>query len=418
MSIKQSTFVTLLTIFSLAASQAVQLNANSFASRNSINSLIPKDSINIIPKDSINSLIPKDTISIINKDTISIINKPSLDFDSIIRASDFTNFVGAQNAIAEKTWIAKLATDFDYKSEAFLQSLIGAQIDQDDPNIASSAPTSRLLAAYPMSYDLRSVKPDCWSINYIRHQGQCGSCWAVAGATALSDRFCYKKPLFWFLASIQMRRSFSYQDPLECCSAATCGTGHKKGCNGGYINGAYKFAKDTGIVTGENFGNNTNCKNYFLSPLSPTATAPACRLYCTTPGYSTLYSNEKYKISSYQVYSSQAIGTSGVISATMAAIYNRGSVTAFMEVYNDFFVYSTGVYVRSKSAVYKGGHAVRLIGWGFNLTIISGFFRIALGNYWIGANSWGQNWGINGYFHIRRGTNECKIESYVVEGYV
>lgn len=397
MNIKLTTLVTLLTIFSLAASQAVQLKANAL----NLEPLAP-----IKP-----SLLPRDDIDIVRPDL-------DLDLDTSIRKSDFTRFVSAQNAVEQKTWVAQLATGFNYKDEAFLQGLLGAQVDNDDPNIASAVPQARLLASYPMSYDLRSVKPDCWSINYIRNQGQCGSCWAVAGATALSDRYCYKKPLFWFLQPIQLRRSFSYQDPLECCSASTCGTGPKKGCNGGKINGAYKFAKETGIVTGENYGNTTNCKNYFLSPSSSTATAPSCRLYCTTAGYSTLYNNEKYKIGDYKVYSSQVLGTSGVEAATMAAIYNRGSVTAYLDVYNDFYTYSTGVYVKSKSAVFKGGHAVRIIGWGASYVISSSIFKIALGKYWICANSWGTSWGQSGYFHIRRGTNEVGIESYVVEGFV
>ena len=37
-------------------------------------------------------------------------------------------------------------------------------------------------------------------------------------------------------------------------------------------------------------------------------------------------------------------------------------------------------------------------------------------NYWIVANSWNEDWGNQGYFNIRRGTDECGIESGVVAG--
>ena len=50
-----------------------------------------------------------------------------------------------------------------------------------------------------------------------------------------------------------------------------------------------------------------------------------------------------------------------------------------------------------------GGHAVRVVGWGVDSQ--SGL------PYWTVANSWGEEWGMNGYFNFLRGSNECDCES-------
>jgi len=63
-----------------------------------------------------------------------------------------------------------------------------------------------------------------------------------------------------------------------------------------------------------------------------------------------------------------------------------------MVVYDDIFSYSSGTY--ELTAPDGGtGHAVKLVGWGNDGT----------NDYWIAQNSWGPNWGMNGYFNIKMG---------------
>lgn len=96
----------------------------------------------------------------------------------------------------------------------------------------------------------------------------------------------------------------------------------------------------------------------------------------------------------------------------MREILTSGPVQATMKVYQDFFSYESGIYMHTPIAeLYESGyHSVRIIGWGEDISTDSGLPI----KYWLVVNSWGQEWGENGLFRIRRGINECDIESFVV----
>ena len=56
-----------------------------------------------------------------------------------------------------------------------------------------------------------------------------------------------------------------------------------------------------------------------------------------------------------------------------------------MNVYGDFTNYAGGIYEQTSTEDYVGIHAVKLIGWGYSQT-----YDVY---YWIGANTWSENWG-------------------------
>lgn len=92
------------------------------------------------------------------------------------------------------------------------------------------------------------------------------------------------------------------------------------------------------------------------------------------------------------------------VSEIMTAIYAYGSVTAGFQVYSDFEQYRGGVY-RHQSGQHKGGHAIKIIGWGTEQGV----------PYWLCQNTWGANWGDRGFFKFLRGENHCEMESEVWE---
>jgi len=84
----------------------------------------------------------------------------------------------------------------------------------------------------------------------------------------------------------------------------------------------------------------------------------------------------------------------------MTEIMTNGPVEAAFTVYTDFMLYKGGVYSHV-SGTEEGGHAIKIVGWGVDNGT----------KYWLVANSWSPAWGENGFFRIKRGTNECGIES-------
>lgn len=278
--------------------------------------------------------------------------------------------------------------------------------DTNHSNSSNKAEHHRLLQTLPVNLDLRQKYPFCASIGMIRNQAGCGSCWAVASMVSLSDRYCIKNTNITTNSSGKaIQRSFSYEDALECCPSATCGTGGN-GCNGGYLNGGYAYAFSVGVSTGDQYQNTTSgCKTYFLSPTQYASTAPTCKTACTYPTiYKTSYASDKMKISSYKYIA--AADLPGKVLAMMTQLNTFGTLITFIYVYQDFFAYKTGIYTYQSGAL-AGGHAIRIIGYGTENGM----------DYWLIANSWGTSWGINGFAKIQKGVNMVSIEALPVAAF-
>jgi hypothetical protein len=92
-------------------------------------------------------------------------------------------------------------------------------------------------------------------------------------------------------------------------------------------------------------------------------------------------------------------------------------VTGFL-VFDDFYRYSHQL-KKNKNLIYThpnkntnnlGGHSVVIMGWGESIQ------DGRLVKYWLIRNSWGPEWGDNGYFRIERWLDECMLEQNIVCG--
>lgn len=239
--------------------------------------------------------------------------------------------------------------------------------------------------------------PNCPTIREIRDQGSCGSCWAFAAVESMSDRIC--------IHSDQKKHfHFSAENLLTCCKA--CGNG----CHGGSHKLAWKYWVENGIVSGGSYGSHEGCQPYHFPPcehheLGP---RPNCSKYGPTP--ECVRSCQSNYLVSYEEdlhFGKQWYSVGNNEEAIKTEIFNNGPVEASISAYEDFYVYKSGVYQHVKGK-FVCGHAVKIIGWGID--------RITSTPYWLVSNSFNTDWGDYGYFKIKRGVNECQIESDVTAG--
>lgn len=218
--------------------------------------------------------------------------------------------------------------------------------------------------AVPESFDYRTKWSSC-ALPVVNQQLNCGSGYAIAIAQTFSERMCIS-------SKAQKLERYSAQELLSCDK-------NNSGCKGGYLNNASDYLKFTGLVT-------ENC-----FPYSGEAT---CDKMCPEPqrvkanNYCILFGEEEIK----------------------KDILKNGPVYSAMNLYVDFLTYKSGVYVKGDDvAKFAQHHAIKIVGWGAEKGDEN---EPNAGNrYWIIQNSWGEDWGENGYAKVSMG-QELMFDQY------
>jgi cathepsin B len=160
------------------------------------------------------------------------------------------------------------------------------------------------------------------------------------------------------------------------------------GCDGGTPPTAWSFLVDHGLPL-------SSCVPYTSSG----GDRGSCPTQCTAGGNFTMYK----AISSYDV---SGLDRELRVERIQREVMERGPVQVAFMVWSDFMSYTSGVYERTRGSTMEGLHAVKLTGWGVEDGEL----------YWEIYNSWSTNWGMNGKFRIKRGVDECGIESLAWAG--
>jgi len=308
-------------------------------------------------------------------------------------ATSIEEIVAAVNS-QQSSWVAAVPEN-PRDVRPYLGAFTKRDAQYEEPDVLEIPKLFR--SQVPDSFDAAEHWSNCTVIGNVRDQSACGSCWAFGSVSSFEARACI---------ATGKDIKYSPEDTAFCSNAGF-------GCQGG--NSAWNWFKTEGVVTGGDYpdaGSGETCYPYSLAPCAHHVPAsdkyPACpsdegsaqcKSTCTDSGYSGSYDSDKLRATSaFSVRGEDNI---------MQELTTNGPLYVAFDVYSDFETYKSGVY-HATTSDYLGGHAVTMVGYG----TLNGE------KYWKIKNSWNEQWGDNGHFLIRRGTDECGIESQVSAGIV
>jgi len=212
--------------------------------------------------------------------------------------------------------------------------------------------------ALPASVDWTTVG----AVTPVKNQGQCGSCWAFSTTGSVeSANFLAKKSLV----------SLSEQQLVDCS-----GKEGNQGCNGGLMDYGFQYIIDNKGITNEN--------NYpYTARDGSCNVAKASSISATISKYADVPTNSE---------------------TALMTVITQQPVSVAIEADQDVFqFYKSGVMTSSCGT--NLDHGVLAVGYGTLNNL----------DFWKVKNSWGADWGMDGYILLGRGAQygangQCGIQ--------
>jgi C1A family cysteine protease len=267
------------------------------------------------------------------------------------------NFHRLQKNAAGKTHNAGITKYFDLTLQEFRRSHLNLRPVPGIENEGQEYLEAIMVNVAPATWDWR----DHGAVGPVKDQGQCGSCWTFSTVGNLEGLHAIKTGKI-----VQ----YSEQQIVDCDTQ-----GEDQGCNGGWMANAFDYIKKAGGIETE--------QDYPYTAEDDTCVFDIKKAVLQVKDKILNRNMDEVKLKEF--------------------LYNNGPLAIAFNAEDSIMDYTSGIVDIDSCDPTILDHGVTLVGYGTE----------AEKDFWIVKNSWGADWGENGYFRMARGKGMCGINTYI-----